>query len=179
MMNQSNIIPIFKTQGSIGRSLLTAENEDEIIENSPVSIFALAHKFNLDKLVVIDNSFLEFPRLYKTCNEKNIQLIFGLNFTLCNDISQKNDESLLSNCEVSVLMKNSEGYKDLIKLNDAINGNADGFYYETRGDYSILKSHLSNNLQLLIPPHNNFLERNLIYNGKVIPDFGKIKPIMT
>lgn len=175
----NNIIPLFSSQGSICRSLLTCEDETEIKDNSPVSIFAIAAQYGLNKLVVTDNSFLEFPRLYKHCNKYNIQLIFGLNLNICNNAQDKTESSLLSNCKVSVLMKNSEGYRDLIKLNNAFNAQKETFYYESRNDYNALKSHCTDNLQLLIPPHNNFLEKNLIFNGSALPDLGTIKPIMT
>lgn len=175
----NNILPIWKTHASVGRSLITYEDETEILENSPVSIIAIAKKYNLDKLIVVEDSFLSFPSLYKSCAKHNIQLIFGLNFLLCNDVKDKSETSLYSNSKVSVLMKNSEGYRDLIRLNNVINAQAENFYYEPRGDWSILNDNFTNNLQLMIPSYNNFLEKNLIYNGIVIPSFGKTKPIMT
>lgn len=174
-----NILPIFSTQGNICRSLLTAEDETEISDNSPVSIFALAKKHNLNKLFVIDRSFLEFPKLYKNCNKYNIQLIFGISFLVCNNSSNKDEESLFSNCRVAVVMKNSDGYKDLIKLNNRINANKESFYYESRGDWNDIKKYVTDNLQVFIEPYNNFIEKNFIFNGSCIPDFGKIKPIMT
>ncbi|MEK6880337.1 MAG: hypothetical protein AABY22_12045, partial [Nanoarchaeota archaeon] len=115
----------------------------------------------------------------KSCNKHDIQLIFGLNFNICNDAAKKDEESLYSNSQVSVLMRNSEGYKDLIRLNNAFNANANTFYYECRNDYKALLDNFTDNLLLMIPPHNNFLEKNLIFNGKCLPDFGKIKPIIT
>jgi DNA polymerase III alpha subunit len=179
VIDKDSILPIFSTQGNICRSLLTADDETEILENSPVSIFAIAKKHSLDKLFVIDRSFLEFPKLYKNCNKYNIQLIFGISFLICNNSKNKNEESLFSNCRVAVVMKNSDGYVDLIKLNNRINANKESFYYESRGDWNDINELVTDNLQVFIEPYNNFLEKNFIFNGSCVPDFGKIKPIMT
>jgi DNA polymerase III alpha subunit len=179
-LNLNNqIIPIWKTHASVGKSILTYEDEEDISDSAPVSVIAIAKKHNLKQLIVIDNSFLAFPNLYKACKKHEIQLIFGLNFTICNDVAQKDEASLSNNCRVSVLMKNSNGYKDLIKLNDAINGSSESFYYTPRGDWNVIKKYMTDNLLLMIPPHNNFIHINLLRNGKSIPDFGNLKPIMT
>ena len=74
---------IWKTHASVGKSILTYEDEEDISESAPVSIIAIAKKHNLKQLVVIENSFLSFPSLYKSCNKHDIQLIFGLNFNIC------------------------------------------------------------------------------------------------
>lgn len=177
-MNQE-ILPIFKTSASIGRSILTVEDETEINDNSPVSVIAIAQKYKLDKLVIVDDSFINFPSLYKNCKKHKIQLVYGINFTVCNDAKQKSEESLSSNCKISVLMRNSDGYKDLLKLHNAIKAKEENFYYISRADYSILKDNWSDNLSLVLPSYDNFLHKNLLEYGKCLPDFGKIKPIMT
>lgn len=178
-MESNNILPVFKSCASLGRSILTVEDDNEIKDNSPVSIITLARKYDLKQLVVIDDSFLNFPALFKLCNKYNIQLIFGVNFTICNDATEKTEESLFSNSKVSVLMKNSDGYKDLIKLHNKINANKDNFYYETRGSWSILKENMTDNLQLMMPPFDNFIHKNVLENGKCIPTLGHIKTLMT
>ena len=58
------IIPIWKTNGSIGKSIITVEDELEIKSDSPVSLFAICHKYNLKKIIVIDDSFVNFPQLF-------------------------------------------------------------------------------------------------------------------
>lgn len=172
------ILPIWKTNSSIGKSIITAEDELEIKSDSPVSLFAICRKYNLKKIVVLDDYFSGFPQLFKLSKKYDIQLIYGLNFTLCNDVSKKDEESKKSNCKISVLMKNSNGYTDLIKFHDAVNANAENFYYTPRADYSVLNN-ITYNLQLLIPPYDNFIHNNLLCNGCSIPQFGKLKPIFT
>lgn len=173
------IIPIWKTHASVGRSLITYEDETAINELLPISVIAIAKRHGLEKIVVIEDSFTSFPELYKNCDKHNIHLIFGLNFTVCNDASIKNEDSLLSNCKVSVLMKNSNGYKDLIKLNDAMNAQKDNFYYTARGDWKILNHYMTDNLQLIIPPYDGFIHRNLLNMGNCVPIIDKLNPIFS
>lgn len=179
-----NILPIFKTSASIGRSLITVDdccpdNPDlEIRDNEPVSIFAIAKHHKLSRLVVVDDSFLNFPNLYKLSNKYNIHLVFGVNLTVCNDSSQKDEESLSSNSRVSILMNNSKGYRDLIRLYNYVCTNKETFYYTPRCSYNDLIARLTDNLTLLVGPHNSFLEKNLIYNGTCIPFWSKVKPTM-
>lgn len=173
------ITPIFKTHGSIGRSILSSEDEKEIKDDSSVSVIAIAKTHKLDKIIVMEDSFLSFPKLYKNCNKNDIQLIFGLNFTLCNNVLERDEKSILSEHKVSVVMKNSQGYKDLIKLHDAINSKVDNFYYISRGDFKIIQDNWTENLELVIPPFDNFIHKNYLCNGNCLPQFEKIKPVFT
>jgi len=179
MENKNNIIPIFKTEASIARSILTVEDIDDIKENQPVSIFAIAKKHDLKQLIICDDNFINFPTLYKTCEKRKIHLIFGCNFTICNDVVDKSDQSLFSNCKVTVLMKNSQGYKDLIKLHNIINGNSDNFYYTARGQWEMIQDYWTENLELVMPSYDNFLHINLLENGTCVPKLGKIKPVIS
>ncbi len=181
-----NIIPIFKTDGSLGRSILTSsipqnggKDDLELREDSTISIFSIVNEFKLKELLVIEDSFLSFPTLYKNSKRFDTKLIFGLNFMLCNDVADKTEKSFASECKISVVMKNSNGYKDLIKLHDAINANVDNFYYICRGDYNILQNNWTDNLELIIPPFDNFIHKNYLLNGNCLPQFGAIKPTLT
>ena len=173
------ISPIFKTHCSLGRSILSTEDEDKITDDSPVSVIAIAQSHGLKQITVIENSFLSFPKLYKNCNKNNIQLVFGIEFILCNDVKDKTESSFLSEHKISVAMKNSQGYKDLIKLHDAINSNVENFYYIPRGDFKTIQENWTNNLELVIPPFDNFIHKNYLLNGNCLPQFGDIKPIFT
>lgn len=176
---ENNITPIFKTNSSLGRSILSIEDEDKITDDSSTSVIAIAKTHKLNELIVIDDSFLGFPKLYKNCNKNDIQLKFGINFILCNNITEKDDKSLLSEHKVSVVMKNSQGYKDLIKLHDAINAQIDNFYYIPRGDFKIIRDNWTDNLELVIPPFDGFIHKNYLCNGHCLPEFSGIKPILT
>src|ERR1022692_918317 len=173
-----DIIPVFKTDASINRSFFLVDDEMEIKENSPVSILAVCKTNKMDSITILDNSFVNFPQLYKKCSKSDIQLIFGINFIICNDSSAKNEESLSSNCKISVLMKNGNGYQDLIKLHNAINANPETFYYTPRGCWGTIIKYWTENLELVFPSYDNFLHKNFLENGDCIPELGVIKPTM-
>ena len=175
----NNILPIFKTQGSFHKSLLTSENEDEISSDYSISVISITKKYKLNKIIVIDDTFFSFLELYKNCIKNNIQLIFGINFCCCKDAKEKSEKSIKTENKISILMNNSGSYKDLLRIHNLINTNQEYFYYKSRIDYSIIKSLWTENLSLLIPPFDNFIHQNLLYDSICVPDFGKIKPTMT
>ncbi len=175
----NKIISIFKTQGSFHKSLLTSEDENEISKDGPVSIISIAKKYKLEKIIVLDDTFFSFPSLYKNCNKNNIELIFGINIIICKDRFQKNDSSLKTNNKICILMKNSESYIDILKFHNAIYTDQENLYYQFRTDYKMLQQYFTDNLFLFIPPHDSFIEKNLLYNSICVPDFGKIKPTLT
>lgn len=176
---ENNIIGIFKSDASIGRSILTVETEDDIKENYPVSILSIARKHNIKTTVIVDDSFSNFPKIYKNWKKHNLNFIYGINFTVCNDSKDQSETSQASECKVSVLMKNSAGYSSILRLYNAINTDKNSFYYRPRASWSTISTHFDENLQLLIPPYNNFIHKNLLENGKCVPDFAKIRPIFT
>jgi len=175
-MKSRNIINIFKTDGSLGRSILTAEKPDELNDKKTTSVVSIAKKHGLSEIFVIDDNFINFPSLYKHCKSNKIKLIFGINFLVCNDVNDKSEESLDSNCKISVLMKNSKGYEDILNLHNKVRSDEKNFYYSTRADWKMIKENWTENLELVIPPYDNFIHNNFLCNGNSIPDFGSIKP---
>lgn len=173
----NNIIPLFKTHASIGRSLLVSDYQEDIKDDAPVSVIAIGKKFRLSNISIAENSFSSFIEVMRACDKVNIQLNFGVNFLLCENVLNKDEESIKTENKITVWMKNSNGYKDLLKLYGAIKANKENFYYEPRGDWNIVKSFWTDNLLLSFPPYDNFIHKNLLENGKCVPDFGFIKPI--
>lgn len=177
-MDKNNINLIIKTDASIGRSIISAWDEKEIKDDSPVSALAIAHTHKLDKLIVADNSFLNFINLYKGCNKLGIQLIFGIEFYVVENATDLSEESLLTESKVQVYMKNSAGYKDLIKLYSKAHSDKNRFYYNGRLEWSDLKELNEENLQVVVGHYDSFLHKNLLtHKARCIPNFGKIKPI--
>lgn len=171
------IIPYFKSDHSIGRSILTIWEPEDIKDNAPVSIFSIAKKHELKDILLIENSFSSFVQFYKQCKELKIKGIFGCEFVLANNATQKDPDSLKTESKVYVLMKNSDGYKDLCKLYSAIHANKDNFYYIARGDWDILQKYWTDNLSLIIPFYDGFIHRNLLeYGHHSIPNFGGAPP---
>jgi DNA polymerase III alpha subunit len=179
-----NIVPIFKTHGSLSKSILSyeeadkPENRDKITESDPTSIISIAYKYHFDKIVVIEDSFLSFPSLYAGL-PKGCQLIYGINFTCCKNALDKSEESLKTEHKISIIMKNSGGYKDLLKIHNLVHTNQDYFYYRTRVDLDILKNNWTENLMLIIPPYDNFIHRNLLSDSICVPDFNSLNPLFT
>ena len=110
------VIPLFKSHYSIGRSILTLEKPEDMIQNGPDSIIQIAKEHKLDQVFLIEDSMSGFLQAYKNLQEENIKLIFGLKITVCPDMSEKNADSLLKSCKYVIVCKNTDGYKRLIKI---------------------------------------------------------------
>jgi len=178
-MESKNIIPIYKSCGSIGKSILTVDKEYDIKDDSTVSIIAISKKFNLKEVIIIDDSFFLFPQIYKNFVDECTKVIFGINFIVCNDVKDKNDKSRRTESKVSILMKNSNGYQDLIKIYNAAKSVEENFYFYGRLDWKIIHSLWTDNLYMILPPYDNFIHKNLLCNGSCVPDFKNINPLFT
>ncbi len=188
-----NILPIFKTHGSLGKSILMTYGEKEaekdkdgktlitewpISESGPISIVGIIKKHKLENITIIDDTFLSFPQIYKELG-KITNVVFGINLIVAQDAKDKSEKSQKTESKISILMKNSDGYKDLLRIHNLIHTSEDYFYYHYRCDWNILKELWTDNLALIIPPYDNFIHLNSFTDYNCIPDFGKIKPIMT
>lgn len=170
-----NVIPIFKSHYSIGRSILTLEEPSEA-QNKPKSIMDLALKSNLKEVFLVEDSISGFLQAYKNCQKSNLQLNFGLRITICPDISEKSPESLSKSCKYIIFAKSVEGYKRLIKIySDAAKI---GFYYEPRIDFASLKKNWSEaDLMLVVPFYDSFIHKNITSYSICVPDFSFAKPV--
>lgn len=169
-----DIVPIFSSHYSLGRSTLTLEKPEEIVDNKPISIISVAKKYELNEICLVEDNFSGFIESYKNTKDNNIQLKFGLKLVICNDINDKSEESFKSESKVIIWMKNSAGYSDLIRIYSK--AACDGFYYIPRLDWKNLQSMFTENLILSIPSYSSFLHNNLLKGSECVPDFGKIKP---
>ena len=110
--------------------------------------------------------------------------LFGIKFIITKDPANKEDKSKLSDSNIIVWMRNSNGYYDLIKLYTAIHGNPDNYFWNKfefkafyRGTWKILQDHMTDNLLLTIPFYDSFLHQNLLtYGAMAVPEFGKLNP---
>ncbi len=172
----SETIPIFASDFSLGRSILTLEEpEDKINLEFPISIFTIAKQHNLQNLFLVDTSFGGFWKAYQNAAKINVSLSFGFKVSVCSKMSDKDDASTKTESKVIIWMKNSEGYKDAIRLYSR--SFLEGFYYHNRLDWTALKDGWTNNLLLSIPFYDSFLHNNLLkYDNNIVPDFGNIKP---
>jgi DNA polymerase III alpha subunit len=169
----SNIIPIFYDHSS-GRSILRfADSEDKNnLEAGPTNILKLAKKHNLKKIYFVSDCFHTFVETFKLCKKAGVQLVFGLEITMCPAIKEKSDESVKNHHKIIVFGKNSQSYKDLIKLYSSYKTNPEAKYYVYRCDDEILKTHWTDNLVLALPFFSSAIARNtLIYGANIIPNY--------
>tara|TARA_R100000008_G_scaffold72358_1_gene50522 strand:+ start:32 stop:790 length:759 start_codon:yes stop_codon:yes gene_type:complete len=168
------VLPLFKSQYSLGRSILTLEAAESSLERGPDSIVDLALENDLKKVFLIDDTMSGFLQGYKNLAEKEIKLVFGLRVTVCPDMGEKNEDSRHKSCKYIVLCKNEAGYKNLIKI--ASDSSRLGFYYEPRIDFKTLKQYWSDDLTLCVPFYDSFLYKNLLTDSVCIPDFDFTTP---
>ncbi len=169
-----DILPIFTSHFTFGRSTLTLEKPEEIVDNKPISIITLAKEYKLNEICLVEDNFSGFIEAYNNTKKNDIQLKFGLKLVICNDINDKSEASFKSESKVIIWMKNSEGYKDLIRIYSK--AACDGFYYIPRLDWKNLQLMFTENLVLSIPSYSSFLHNNLLKGAECVPDLGKIKP---
>lgn len=170
------MIPLFKSQYSLGRSILTLSPQDSLIENGPDSIVDLAVKNGLKEVFLVDDSMTGFLEAYKNLKENDIKLVFGLRLSVCSDMNERSEEQLLKTCKYIILCKNTEGYERLIKISTDAARN--GFYYTPRIDFKKLEEHWDDkDLMLAVPFYDSFLFKNTLQNSICVPEFTFTKPI--
>lgn len=93
------MIPLFKTQASIGKSIL--KNQD---------ILDIQKEYSLERIAVVEDSFYGFRELNSKLLEKKVQLIFGIRLT----VVQNEKDELTSN--LIFFAQDNEGAKQIKKL---------------------------------------------------------------
>ena len=170
------ILPLFKSHYSIGRSILTLEDEEKE-ENQPDSIIDIAKDNKLKEIYLVEDNMTSFLQAYTNTKKYKINLRYGLRITLTDDIKDKNEESKQKNCKFIIFFKNKNGYKNLINIFTI--AAKDGFYYEPRIDYKNLKLVWEeNNLLLAIPFYDSFIFNNTLKGSICVPDISFTKPIL-
>ena len=170
------VLPLFKSQYSLGRSILTLENPDDMLEKGPDSIVDIAEKNDLKELFLVDDSMTGFLQAYKNLSEKSIKLIFGLRVTVCPDIGEKSEISINESCKYIILSKNMKGYERLIKISSL--AAKKGFYYEPRIDFKWLKRNWDDeDLVLVVPFYDSFLFYNTLTTRICLPNFEFTQPV--
>ncbi len=150
--------PVFKSDYSIGKSILTIDN-----------IINLYKKTNEKLLFLVEDSMTGFVKAHNLTKKHNIHLVFGLRISCCNDTTKQTDNS---EHKIVILAKNDKGCKLLNKIYSFANihnqGNTDFNYLNDIWD--------NNSLQLVIPFYDSFIYQNQLHLKNCIPNFNKIKP---
>ena len=85
------VLPLFKSHYSIGRSILTLDEES--LEDGPDSIVEIAKEYALSEVFLIEDNMGGFLQAYQNLDKAGVKLIYGLRLTICPDIEDKNEES--------------------------------------------------------------------------------------
>ena len=168
------MIPIFKSHFSIGKSILTLSPPDSENTDKADSIFDISEEFNLEQIVLIEDSFMGFPEALKVSQSLNKKLTFGIRFNICPDTKQL-EEKKKPECshKLIVLSKNSKG----IKLLNLIYTEA---FTVNRGwvDFSLLKKFWNDkDLMLCVPFYDSFIFNNLTSFQFCLVDFSFTNPV--
>ena len=170
------IIPIFKSHYSLGRSILTLkEPKDPEDTQSSDSIFDICQDAGLSEVFLVDDNMSGFLEAYSRSQELKIKLIFGLRLTICPDALNKTEEGRRNSFKNIIFIRNAEGYKQLIKIYTF--AAQEGFYYEPRIDMETLKSFWTKDLLLGVPFYDSFLYNNKYTDSQCVPFFGFCDPV--
>ncbi len=174
---KNNIVPIFSSHYSIGKSTLTLDKPEEINVNKPISIFSIAKHYKLNEIFLVDNRIGGFIEAYENAKKSEVSLRYGIKLIVCNDLNEKSDESLKTEHKVIVWLKNTK--KEAKSLNRIYSKAwTDGFYYQGRIDMKNLLDLWDEDLHLSIPAYSSFLHNNLLKGNQCVVDFTKLKPTM-
>tara|TARA_Y100000592_G_C5481893_1_gene326134 strand:- start:8863 stop:9624 length:762 start_codon:yes stop_codon:yes gene_type:complete len=169
------MIPLFKSQYSLGRSILTLESKESLLDEGPDSIVDLATQSSLKEVYLVDDCMSGFLQAYKNLSQENIKLIFGLRISICADMSDRSEEQIKKTSKYIIFCKNVEGYKRLIKI--STNASREGFYYHPRIDFKSLRDFWDDDLLMLcVPFYDSFLHNNLLKGNVCVPEFTFTNP---
>jgi|TARA_R110000765_G_scaffold393078_1_gene486367 DNA polymerase-3 subunit alpha len=165
----NNILPLFKSHYSLGRSILTLDKPAERDGKHPDSIFEILEDEGMDEFYLVDDNISGYLQANINAEELNKKLIFGIRITILNDANDKTDTSKKTESKAVIFARNKEGYQNLIKIwSKAAQG---GFYYVPRIDRSAFEGlNMENNL-LSIPFYDSYIYNNNFTCGLCVPDF--------
>lgn len=173
------VLPLFKSHYSIGRSILTLESEKSD-PNGPDSIIDICRENELKSFYLVEDGMTGFLEAYKNSKEAGLFMIYGLRITLCgegNNMTDKNEAAKNNSAKCIIFAKNTEGYQKILKIYSE--ASTKGFYYEPRVDIKFLEEYWDDNsLTMAIPFYDSFIYKNRLSFSAVTHDFSKIKPVL-
>jgi DNA polymerase-3 subunit alpha len=170
----NEILPLFKTHYSLGKSILNLSLTDNQPDESD-SVFSILKENKLKELILVEDCMTGFLEAYNNSDELGVKLIFGLRITACLDMKDKSGESLKTNSKIIIFTKNNDGYKKLIKIFSL--AAREGFYYEPRIDYKNLKKMWDESkLMMVVPFYDSYIFKNTLENNVCVPEFDFTDP---
>lgn len=96
-----------------------------------------AKELNMPAIAMTDHgNMFGAISFFDECEKNGVKAIFGCEFYVCNDLTNKNDRGY---AHLILLVKNEIGYKNISKLNTI--AFTQGYYYKPRIDYKTLKQY--------------------------------------
>lgn len=174
------VTPLFSSstslkEGGIFTLEKAGDKEKTKRKRGPVSLCDLAKEEKLAQVTLVESNLVNFMNAAKNLPEVGAQFRFGLKAIVCEDMTQKTEESLKTESKVVLFMRNSAAYKPLIKL--FTRSSTEGFYYAPRLDWKALKSGWSDDLILALPFYSSFLAKNTLTFASLAPELPS-KPLL-
>jgi DNA polymerase III alpha subunit len=137
------VVPLFKTEASIGKSLLTTQDVLDIQE-----------KHDLKQVVVVEDSFYNFRKLNSSLLERGVNLIFGIRLPVVQEDAGELKSYLV------FFAKNNNGIKQLRSLYSKA--------YCSEENLLILKNlkkEETSDIKIGVPFYDSFIYQNLFNFG--------------
>jgi DNA polymerase III alpha subunit len=157
------MIPIFKSDFSIGKSILRLD-EKSFEEDLDSSIFKILASNGAKDLILVEDTMIGFLEAYSNCSKLGINLIFGLNI-LCNSSEEKIKDKYI------IFSKNENGCKSLNKIYSYIHSEHNGSI-----DLKNLKKFWNDDLLMYIPFYDSFLYNNFMNYSGSMPTLSHFNP---
>ena len=164
------MVPVFKSDYSIGKSILTLNDPSS---TGPTSIFSILEKHKQKNLCLVEDTLTGFLKAHSQCEKFGVDLYFGLRISLCSDLNSEIPKGGdTTEHKVIIFAKNSGGCKLLNKIySHAFTvglGRIDASYLKSIWD--------SEKLALCIPFYDSFLFYNFFTFNTCIMDFEFANP---
>jgi DNA polymerase III alpha subunit len=163
--------PIFKSNYSIGKSILTLDDACENPDpNKSDSIFQIIKDNNLTELILVEDSMIGFLEAFKSCKKLGLKLIFGLRINCCNSCQEEDKQK--SQHKIIIFAKDDTGCKLLNKIYSRAYCVNQGFV-----DHALLSEFWNNeHLKLAIPFYDSYVYNNNFSFTNCIPNFNFTSP---
>jgi DNA polymerase III alpha subunit len=156
--------------------VLTLEEAGKTKPGNPISICDLAKTHSLKQVIIVDERIDGYLEAYKNIQKSGIsQLVYGIKMCVCADASDKSDESVKTESNIIIFIKNTAGYSDLIRIYNR--AWTDGFHHHGRTDWKTLKTYWTDNLALALPFFSSCIAKNTLTLSSIVPDF-PVSPVL-
>ncbi len=159
------MIPVFTSHYS-GKSVLTFDTPEDAKKYKKDSIIDICLEGGIKNPFILETKMTGFMEMYKNFQKSDLAPRFGLTRFFKTSLDEDNKANW---SKINIFVKNTQGYKDLIKIHNHINIRNGGY---TTPD--VLKQFWTENLILTIPFYDSYIHRNVVYGASCIPEFGGI-----